>query len=700
MAITAYKTFSPGEQLTAADLNSSFSNIINNASDLVSPFTKNISAGGFKITSLADGVSGQDVVSYAQTLAALASTTSASGGAGMSGFSYAIDYALNKAGSVLHNLGIDVTQLGADKTGVLDCSSIVTSALATYPGLPLRFPSGTYRFDSTVNINGAPTWGVFGAGIIISGDGPGSTFLDNRVANGPLFSIDSDSHGGSYHANLGTVIQNLTILTTTSPASSTGVRVLNGYQVTFSNMAVKGMTQDGFLLANGSYSDDGWNRVIFNQVWIEACARWGIKADGSSGRNEGSYTHLTGVFFQTCGTNDSGAVPPTSGAMIWKGQVLTIDSSGAANGNHNVALYIKGDSGLANNVDIRGWTSENTVGRALYCTGVSMLKMRNCQMYQNNSFLGSTGIEFDGSAYTIRNVDIDGIVVRATSGNNPFTAFKISGANANLDNCRVKNVVWDNYDYTGQTRFNGWQFDAIPQQCVFEFIDTTTCRLHPKALGSSGNVMPLRLRGGIGGLASASGEWVPIQIPSTGISITNSGLSNSTQYYAYLYDNTGVSALAWSTVAPQIDTSTGYLVNSGTFATTVLVGQALCVGAIQTTGAGAFNSAPGAINYSASMTPDASLALFPGVSNGQFTISPSNGTAFTINDPINPTWGQIASLTMRNVSGGVLGAVTWGSSYKMSAWTSPANGYSRSITFRYAQGVWLQIGATGVDVPN
>ena len=41
------------------------------------------------------------------------------------------------------------------------------------------------------------------------------------------------------------------------------------------------------------------------------------------------------------------------------------------------------------------------------------------------------------------------------------TAFKISGAQAQLDRCRVKNTNWENYDFPNQTRFNGWQFDGV-----------------------------------------------------------------------------------------------------------------------------------------------------------------------------------------------------------------------------------------------
>ncbi len=586
--------------------------------------------------------------------ASLASTASASDGAGLPAFSYALNYAAGTIGGVVRAFGIDMTQppFNCDKTNASDCSSAANLALSSYPGIPLIFPAGTYRFDATVSVKGSPTWSVFGIGAIIRGAGVGATFFDNRVANGPLFYVDSDSHGGSYHANMGTVFEHFNIMTTTSPAASTGIRVLNGYQVTINNVSIRGMTQDGIELKNGAYADDGWNRVTINQVWIETCARWGIKADGSPGRNEGSFTVLENVFFQTCGTVEvpcswtatiagttmtvsavaSGSLvigrrivaagvdgdtiieqqltgsagstgtyrlsidgaatsqtvasatamhdAPNSGAMIWKGQVLTIDSCGAANGNQNVALFIKGGAGLGVNVDIRGWVSENTVGRGLYCTGVSNLRMRNCQIY-NNIYHGTTQVEFEGAQYVVRNVDIDGVVIRATSGNNPITAFKLSGANADASSCRVRNVTWDDFDYTGQTRFNGWQFDAVPIQCEFAALTTTSAALRPKAAIGGGNKMPYRLRGGGGGTPSTTGEWVAHEIASGGLSITNSALSNSTRYYCYLYDNIGFNALELSTTAFTTDTGTGYPVKTGD-------ATRLYVGSIETDAGGLF----------------------------------------------------------------------------------------------------------------
>ena len=107
------------------------------------------------------------------------------------------------------------------------------------------------------------------------------------------------------------------------------------------------------------------------------------------------------------------------------------------------------------------------------------------------------------------------------------------------------------------------------------------------------------------------------------------------------------------------------------------------------------NETPTVLNltYSASMTPDAIITH-------QYLITATNGTAFTVNAPINGYRGQVLTITISNTSGGALGAVTWNAAYKLSAWTQPANGFSRSIQFRYNGTNWIEIGRTNADVPN
>ena len=72
MAITAFKSWSSGEILTAADLNSSFSQIINNPIDLWSPSTKAMDLGGFALT---NGGSAAFTTLSTSGLATLASAT-------------------------------------------------------------------------------------------------------------------------------------------------------------------------------------------------------------------------------------------------------------------------------------------------------------------------------------------------------------------------------------------------------------------------------------------------------------------------------------------------------------------------------------------------------------------------------------------------------------------------------------------------
>jgi len=98
------------------------------------------------------------------------------------------------------------------------------------------------------------------------------------------------------------------------------------------------------------------------------------------------------------------------------------------------------------------------------------------------------------------------------------------------------------------------------------------------------------------------------------------------------------------------------------------------------------------IPYSASMTPDASLG------NAQ-TINVTNGTPCTVNAPINPMPGQLLEITVRNVSGSGMGAMTWNAIFRIAAWGNPAPGYARSITVRYDGSSWGEKGRTPGDVP-
>lgn len=71
-----------------------------------------------------------------------------------------------------------------------------------------------------------------------------------------------------------------------------------------------------------------------------------------------------------------------------------------------------------------------------------------------------------------------------------------------------------------------------------------------------------------------------------------------------------------------------------------------------------------------------------------------NGTAYTI-----PT-GFDMEITVKNASGGAMGAITWPANFKMAAWTNPANGNSRSIKLRYDGTNFVEKCRTTADIPN
>ena len=97
----------------------------------------------------------------------------------------------------------------------------------------------------------------------------------------------------------------------------------------------------------------------------------------------------------------------------------------------------------------------------------------------------------------------------------------------------------------------------------------------------------------------------------------------------------------------------------------------------------------------------ASLTVIDNDKGNTFLIVPSNGAGFTIQHPLQANYPQEITITIKNTFG-VLGTITWDAAYKLSAWTNPANGFSRSITFTTDgfSGVWTQKSQTGVDIPN
>lgn len=98
-------------------------------------------------------------------------------------------------------------------------------------------------------------------------------------------------------------------------------------------------------------------------------------------------------------------------------------------------------------------------------------------------------------------------------------------------------------------------------------------------------------------------------------------------------------------------------------------------------------------DYSASIDLDAATGSI-------FIITANTVAAFTINAPKNGIAPQPIKIVIKNTSGGALGAITWNAVFKKTAFTNPANGFSRAIEFFYDGTNWVQLWQSTVDVPN
>jgi hypothetical protein len=102
-----------------------------------------------------------------------------------------------------------------------------------------------------------------------------------------------------------------------------------------------------------------------------------------------------------------------------------------------------------------------------------------------------------------------------------------------------------------------------------------------------------------------------------------------------------------------------------------------------------------AVPFGANITLDASAGML------QWTQANST-SPFTVANPTNPSDGQQMTFTIYNGAGAALGAITWGSLFRLgSAFTLPAAGQQASITFAYLAGTthWIEIGRSAATVP-
>lgn len=98
------------------------------------------------------------------------------------------------------------------------------------------------------------------------------------------------------------------------------------------------------------------------------------------------------------------------------------------------------------------------------------------------------------------------------------------------------------------------------------------------------------------------------------------------------------------------------------------------------------------LTYGANVNTNGALAY-------TYLLSVTNTTAFTMKNPTNSIRGRQYTFDISNESGGVMGTITWEANFKLAgAFTNPANGKHRTITFYSDNTAWWEMSRAAADI--
>ena len=208
---------------------------------------------------------------------------------------------------------------------------------------------------------------------------------------------------------------------------------------------------------------------------------------------------------------------------------------------------------------------------------------------------------------------------------------------------------------------------------------STTWTYHVVAIDKDGNKTPPSPAGIItNGPSSLSGSnqntitWTPVDG-----AVTYDLLRGDTSHSVALGLATAFYQDSASTTSPYTPSATSpngtLTVDSWVSARNYIIGQAI-------------------LDHGSTVTPNT-------LAGGVQKIVVVDSNPFTIANPTSPTSGAMLTLDIKNVSGGAMGTVTWGSAFLLAgAFTNPADGKRRTITFYHDGANWVETGRAGSDI--
>ena len=164
----------------------------------------------------------------------------------------------------------------------------------------------------------------------------------------------------------------------------------------------------------------------------------------------------------------------------------------------------------------------------------------------------------------------------------------------------------------------------------------------------------------------------------------HSNFSGTATIIGGTYTNITNSSLTASTIIANVILYAGGVISDSDGAKTVQIKNGL-VSALRK------SSQIIAPTYSTSITLDAATGDY------QF-LTVTDGVAFTLNAPTNGDVGQELTIDIVNASGGAMGTITWNAVFKLAgAFTNPATGTRRIISFYFNGANWIETNRTAAD---
>jgi len=185
-----------------------------------------------------------------------------------------------------------------DARGVTGTISQDVFAGVTKP-ITLLLGAGTY----VVTVQQTYVTSTSTPGVQIIGSGQYATSIDNRVANGAAFKFDGSNRGAATDVyQRGTELRDFSIITTTSPAASSGIILRANMHPTIERVRIQGLTGHGIQLLNEEGDHDATAYLTMNNCELFSNRGWGFyTADPVTSNASGSFLFLNNAIVRNAG---------------------------------------------------------------------------------------------------------------------------------------------------------------------------------------------------------------------------------------------------------------------------------------------------------------------------------------------------------------------------------------------------------------